>query len=146
MIMKPNLGGCDPKGATSCGSPMPRGERIAKPAEWGHPRGRFMFLVLAARYRGGTCELSELQEGDRPGFGLLFLVQRFRSGDRTGKEGESLPAVGRPGTRPVDRRPSHPPGCGDRRIDIQEPGHRRCDRSPDRVHGGVPESASEGVD
>src|SRR5881296_766026 len=27
----------------SCGSPMPRGERIAKPAEWGHPRGRLFF-------------------------------------------------------------------------------------------------------
>src|SRR6266513_2761511 len=25
---------CDPRGAMSCGSPIPRGERIAKPAEW----------------------------------------------------------------------------------------------------------------
>src|SRR2546428_267771 len=35
---------CDPQGAMSCGSPMPRGERIAKPAEWGHPHGRFLFF------------------------------------------------------------------------------------------------------
>src|SRR2546427_3429004 len=30
----------EPRGAMSCGSPMPRGEQIARPAEWGHPRGR----------------------------------------------------------------------------------------------------------
>src|SRR5947208_1704548 len=33
----------------SCGSPMPRGEQIAKPAEWGHPRGRFFFFPKAVR-------------------------------------------------------------------------------------------------
>src|SRR5881628_217942 len=27
----------EPRGAMSCGSPMPRGERIAKPAEWCTP-------------------------------------------------------------------------------------------------------------
>jgi len=30
--LQTQLGCCDPQGATSCGSPMPRGERIAKPA------------------------------------------------------------------------------------------------------------------
>src|SRR5213594_1688693 len=32
----------------SCGSPMPRGERIAKPAEWGDPLGRFLFCQIPA--------------------------------------------------------------------------------------------------
>src|SRR5437763_1208717 len=40
---------CDPRGAMSCGSPMPRGEQIAKPAEWGHPRGRLFFFPKAVR-------------------------------------------------------------------------------------------------
>src|SRR5437867_11943392 len=39
----PQLRCYEPRGAMSCGSPMPRGERIAKPAEWGHPRGRLFF-------------------------------------------------------------------------------------------------------
>src|SRR5205085_8075126 len=34
----------DPRGALTCGSPMPRGEQIAKPAEWEYPRGRFFDL------------------------------------------------------------------------------------------------------
>src|SRR5256886_1678071 len=46
------LGCCDPQGAMSCGSPMPRGERIAKPAEWGHPRGRFLFLCFRRKSSG----------------------------------------------------------------------------------------------
>src|SRR5438128_7992341 len=34
----------EPRGAMSCGSPMPRGERIAKPAEWGtHTAGVCFF-------------------------------------------------------------------------------------------------------
>src|SRR5256712_3312905 len=44
MHIETQLGCCDPQGAMSCGSPMPRGERIAKPAEWGHPHGRFLFF------------------------------------------------------------------------------------------------------
>src|SRR5207253_2037291 len=41
------LGCCDPQGAKSCGSPMPRGERIAKPAEWGGPRlAGFLCLMV----------------------------------------------------------------------------------------------------
>src|SRR5881628_3107439 len=43
MHIETQLGCCDPRGAMSCGSPMPRGERIAKPAEWGDPLGRFAF-------------------------------------------------------------------------------------------------------
>src|SRR5256884_9756944 len=31
---------------------MPRGERIAKPAEWGHPRGRFLFLCFRRKSSG----------------------------------------------------------------------------------------------
>src|SRR5690348_10329926 len=31
----------EPRGAMSCGSPMPRGERIAKPAEWATRSGGF---------------------------------------------------------------------------------------------------------
>src|SRR5438046_3012249 len=34
----------EPRGEMSCGSPMPRGEPIAKPAEWEHPRGRFLLF------------------------------------------------------------------------------------------------------
>src|SRR2546425_8257640 len=32
----------------SCGSPMPRGEQIARPAEWGDPLGRFLFCQIPA--------------------------------------------------------------------------------------------------
>src|SRR5213592_4794272 len=42
------LGCCDPQGAMSCGSPMPRGERIAKPAEWETPTWP-VFCVLQAK-------------------------------------------------------------------------------------------------
>ena len=35
----------EPRGTMSCGSPMPRGERIARPAERGCPRGRSLFLA-----------------------------------------------------------------------------------------------------
>src|SRR2546429_311815 len=31
---------------------MPRGERIAKPAEWGHPRGRFLVLCFRRKSSG----------------------------------------------------------------------------------------------
>ena len=36
---------CEPRGRMSCGSPMPRGEQIAIPAEWGRPTGRFFCVV-----------------------------------------------------------------------------------------------------
>src|SRR2546426_8683435 len=75
---------------------------------------------------GGAYELSELQEGDRSRFRLLFLVQRFRAVVGTGKEGESLPALGDLGTRPVDRRRSLPPWCGDRRLHLEGPRGRAC--------------------
>src|SRR5437667_6208301 len=36
----------EPRGAMSCGSPMPRGERIARPAEWDtHVAGLLFFVV-----------------------------------------------------------------------------------------------------
>src|SRR2546425_12334826 len=39
----------EPRGALSCGSPMPRGERIAKPAEWEtHLAGPFFLGLLGA--------------------------------------------------------------------------------------------------
>ena len=50
----------------SCGSPMPRGERIAKPAEWGHPRGRFSFSDSdrsGGRKGGSWSELRWLEIG-----------------------------------------------------------------------------------
>jgi hypothetical protein len=34
LHVRPQLRCYEPRGAKSCGSPMPRGERIAKPAEW----------------------------------------------------------------------------------------------------------------
>ena len=39
---------CDPQGAMSCGSPMPRGEGIAKPAGWGQPTWPVFAFVLQA--------------------------------------------------------------------------------------------------
>src|SRR3989454_7742913 len=95
---------------------------------------------------GGAYELSELQEGDRPGFRFLFLVQRFRPVVGKGKEGESLPTLGGPSPRPFDRGRSLSRGRGDRRIDIEGPGHRRRDRSSDPLPGVVPGAASPGLD
>src|SRR6266436_5721508 len=46
----------EPRGAKSCGSPMLRGERIAKPAEWGHPLGRSLSWTSPA----GSNETSML--------------------------------------------------------------------------------------
>src|SRR5438132_10219235 len=37
---------CEPRGAMSCGSPMPRGEQIARPAEWStHAAGLFRWRL-----------------------------------------------------------------------------------------------------
>src|SRR5207244_552455 len=49
----------EPRGALSCGSPMPRGERIAKPAEWEHPRGRSFFVLECAGWNqhGGNTTM-----------------------------------------------------------------------------------------
>src|SRR5437870_7116787 len=95
---------------------------------------------------GGAYELSEPQEGDRPGFRLLFLVQRFRSVVATGKEDESLPALGSLRARPVDRRRSLPPWCGDRRLHLEGLGHSRRDQPSDRLLGLVLDLAAEGFD
>src|SRR5437870_569670 len=43
---------CDPRGAMSCGSPMPRGERIAKPAEWVGPRLAGFLCLMVAEHAG----------------------------------------------------------------------------------------------
>jgi len=59
--------------------------RRAIPAE---SRGPQLRLFPSPPASGGAYELPELQEGDRPGLCLLFLVQRFRSVVGTGKEGE----------------------------------------------------------
>src|SRR2546422_518343 len=40
----------------SCGSPMPRGERIAKPAEWGNPFGRFFSFAAGWSMAGWVAE------------------------------------------------------------------------------------------
>src|SRR5205809_97173 len=40
----------------SCGSPMPRGERIAKPAEWGNPFGRFFSFAVGWSMEGWAAE------------------------------------------------------------------------------------------
>src|SRR6266852_8005792 len=65
----------EPRGAMLCGSPMPRGEPIARPAEWGHPHGRFFFLlnllvghgVFLVRPADGTQVVSELTFDRRSG-------------------------------------------------------------------------------
>src|SRR6266566_3350692 len=50
--------------------------RRAIPAE---SRGPQLRLFASPPASGGAYELPELQEGDRPGFRFLFLVQRFRA-------------------------------------------------------------------
>src|SRR6266550_1587986 len=97
--------------------------RRAIPAE---SRGPQLRLFPSPPASGGAYELPELQEGDRPGLCLLFLVQRFRAVVGTGKERESLQALGSLGARPVDRRRSLPPWCGDRRLHLEGPRGRAC--------------------
>src|SRR5204863_533655 len=64
----------EPRGAMSCGSPMPRGERIAKPAEWGIPM-RPVFALSA----GSAVDdwVAELQAG-RPEPAWDRFLDRYR--------------------------------------------------------------------
>src|SRR3989454_7976458 len=64
----------EPRGAMSCGSPMPRGERIAKPAEWETP----MRPVFALRAGAAVDDwVAELRAG-RPEPAWDRFLDRYR--------------------------------------------------------------------
>src|SRR5256884_9003385 len=83
---------------------MPRGERIAKPAEWGHPRGRFLFLCFRRKSSGlrtplpippsptfrGIMRDSVLKHWMRLG---LVLVAGLAVATGCGKDGGTGPAA-----------------------------------------------------
>ena len=46
----------EPRGAMSCGSPMPRGEQMARPAEWSiHAAGRLLLARLGTKLGVPAC-------------------------------------------------------------------------------------------
>ena len=75
-ILKRNSDASIPGARCRAGRPCLGGERIAKPAEWGHPHGRFFFFflnllvghgVFLVRPADGTQVVSELTFDGRSG-------------------------------------------------------------------------------